>query len=183
MTKIDINDINSELHSEVKVQDYSKKEVIEGVKIVNLNDITDEVGDFCEILRIDSKGELELFPGFKLAQINRTRLLPGSVKAWHLHFKQDELWYVPPLFHLFVGLWDVREKSPTKGATMRIALGDGKSRLLYIPKGVAHGSAVFSTEPVNLYYFVNQQFNIKDPDERRIRWDYLGAEFWTPQRD
>ena len=34
------------------------------------------------------------------------------------------------------------------------------------------------TSPATIVYFVNQQFNPADPDERRLPWDILGADFW-----
>jgi dTDP-4-dehydrorhamnose 3,5-epimerase len=164
-------------------QEYSKSKLIDGVQLVNVKNITGEDGNFSEILRINEKGGLELFPDFKLAQINRTSQMGNTIKAWHVHFYQDEIWYVAPNFHLFVGLWDLRKDSPTCGMTNRISLGANNSQLLYIPRGVAHGSAVISNSSVNLYYFINRQFDINSPDEQRIAWDHLGKEFWEPERD
>lgn len=171
------------LKDKVYAQDYSKKKTIDGVKIVEIKNFISEEGDFSEILRLNASGETEELPGFVLQQINRTKLFPNSVKAWHLHMSQDEVWYIPPSFHLFVGLWDVRKKSESSNVTMRIVLGEGKSQLLYIPRGVAHGCANFSPVSVELMYFMNQKFNIQNPDEKRIHWDTLGTDFWTPQRD
>ncbi len=62
-------------------------------------------------------------------------------------------------------------------------MGGGQSQLLYIPKGVAHGSANFSINPAELLYIVNHQFDKNGPDERRIPWDSLGKNFWTPLKD
>jgi dTDP-4-dehydrorhamnose 3,5-epimerase len=167
----------------VYTQSYAKKQTIEGVKTANLRDINGEDGNFSEIVRLNDQGEIEAFPGFKLAQVNRTTQLAGSIKAWHLHFLQDEIWYVPRPFSIFVGLWDVRADSPTCGMVSRVTLDGSSPQLLYIPKGVAHGSAVFDLTAVNLYYFINQKFNAEEPDEQRIPWDAIGADFWTPQRD
>lgn len=181
--KLTLDDIDEKIKGKVYAQDYSKNASIEGVKTIPLKNYPSEEGDFGEIIRLDSKGELEEIPGFRLAQVNRTHLFPGSIKAWHLHFKQDEIWYLPPNRDLFVGLWDVRRDSPTNGISMRIVMGGGKSELVYIPRGVAHGSANFSLNDANLFYLVNEQFNIKSPDEKRISWDALGADFWKPVRD
>lgn len=178
-----LDDIDEQVRSQVYKQDYSSAAVIDGVKVVDFKHYISDEGDFAEVVRIDDKGELVQVPGFKIAQINRTHIFPGSVKAWHMHFSQDEIWYVPPAFQLFAGLWDVRKNSPTTKKTMRINLGGGNSRLLFIPRGVAHGSMNLSRKPVELFYFVNQQFNPQDPDEKRIHWDAAGREFWTPERD
>src|SRR3990167_3249378 len=180
---LSIKDIDEAVIHDVYIQDYSKKDTIHGVEIFSLKNIIGEEGDFCELVRLDEKGQISQMPGFQIAQVNRTKLNPSSIKAWHLHFKQDELWHVPPSSFLFAGLWDVRKSPPTRGKKMRILLGGGYSQLLFIPKGVAHGSCNFSKEPVELMYFVNKHFNIHDPDEKRIRWDILGADFWTPMKD
>ncbi|MDE2839516.1 MAG: dTDP-4-dehydrorhamnose 3,5-epimerase family protein, partial [Chloroflexota bacterium] len=96
----------------------------------------------------------------------------------HFHFNQEDVWFVPPSQALVVGLWDVREDSPTTGNTMRFVLGRGRSQLLYIPRGVAHGAANLGANDTFLFYFVNQQFDALDPDERRLPYDALGKDFW-----
>lgn len=175
-------DIDEKVKDKVYIQDYSPKPKIEGVKIISLKNFVGEDGDFSELLRIGANGEIAELVDFKIAQINRSRLIPGSIKAWHIHLNQEDVWYLPPSDSLFVGLLDVRQDSSTKGVSMRINLGGGNSTLLYIPRGVAHGMKNNSKKDINLFYFVNQQFNLENPDERRIPWDTLGADFWeTPK--
>lgn len=178
-----IDDIDEQIRAKVYTQDYSRPKEIGGIKIIPLNNYPSEEGDFGEIIRLDSNGELEDISGFKLAQMNRTYLFPGTVKAWHLHLKQDEIWYLPPNQDLFVGLWDVRKNSSSNGTLMRLVMGGGKSELLFIPRGVAHGSANFTLVDANLFYLVNEKFDPKNPDEMRIPWDAAGADFWKPERD
>lgn len=177
-----LDDIDEKLRKKIYSQDYKEKPVIEGVKVVELHPYTTEEGNFGEVLRISYNGEVEGFNGFKIAQINRTMLLPNLIKAWHLHLVHDEIWFTFPNEQVFTGLWDVRKDSKTCGLTMRIVLG-GNNRLLFIPRGVAHGSTNFTEKPVEMFYFVNKQFDRQNPDEKRINWDSLGADFWTPQRD
>lgn len=177
------NDIDEKYRGKVYVQDYSKKSEIEGVEIIKLKSFPGEDGEFAEILRVSENGELEGKSGFKLSQINRVKLFPNAIKAWHLHYDQDEFWYpLPPDFAL-VGLWDLREGSKTKGNTMRIPLGGDEGSLLYIPKGVAHGVKNMTEKTIDIFYFMNEKFNLDKPDERRINWDALGSDFWEPQRD
>ncbi len=178
-----MDDLDDQIRTKIYEQDYSPGTTIADVQIIPLDNHLGEEGDLSEVLKLTDEGEIPQVPGFKLRQINRTRLFPRSIKAWHVHLKQFEMWYVPPFDQLFVGLWDIRKNSKTKGKTMRINLGGGKSSLLFIPKGIAHGSANFSSKPVELYYFINQIFDIKNPDEKRIHWDAIGANFWQPQRD
>lgn len=177
-----IEDIDEKNQKNIYKQNYKPVLSIEGVKIIDLKNIPSEEGDFSEIVRLN-KGKIKQIPDFEVVQMNRTRLFPKSIKGWHLHFKQDFVWYVSPFDHLFVGLWDLRKKSKTNERTMRIILGSGKSQLLFIPKGVAQGTAVFQHRPLDLYVFSNQQFNIKDPDERRLPWDSIGKDFWQPKKD
>lgn len=170
------------IEKKVYLQNYHRKQIIKDVKIITLKNIPGEEGDFGEILRL-KKGFLESVPGFEVVQMNRTNLVPRSIKAWHLHLEQDEIWYVRPSDHVLIGLWDMREDSPTNGITMRHVLGGGASQLIYIPHGVAHGSSVLIERSIELYVFVNRQFDINKPDERRIPWDTLGEDFWSPKRD
>lgn len=178
-----LEDLNKKFRAQIYTQDYSKKTLIDGVKLIDLDVHVGEEGDLSEIIKINSQGEIDAVPGFKIVQINRTKLYPASIKAWHLHLDQDEIWYVIPSNQLFVGLWDLRSRSKTSGQTMRFILGGGKSQLLFIPRAVAHGSANFSKESVELFYFINQKFDETRPDEKRLHWDALGASFWSPSRD
>ncbi len=181
-SKLTLKDIILKYRKKVYDQSYSQFNLLEGVKIVTLKNIPSEEGDFSEVMRF-KKREVELIPGFNVAQINRTLLLPGSIKAWHLHFQQDYVWYISPFSHLVVGLWDLRKRSETKGKTMRMVMGAGKSQLLFIPHGVAQGAMVVSKEPVDLYVFTNLHFDLKNLDEHRLPWDSLGSDFWKPKRD
>lgn len=175
--------LDQKVQAKIYFQKYKPQAFIDKVKIIEIDFKVDEEGDFSEILRINDNNEVEGLPGFKILQANRSRLFPRAVKAWHLHLKQDELWYVVSQDHLLVGLWDIRKKSPTNGKVMRLIMGGGKSQLLFIPKGVAHGSANLIDHPVTMWYFTNQRFNLKNPDEGRISWDAIGADFWKPLRD
>jgi dTDP-4-dehydrorhamnose 3,5-epimerase len=61
---------------------------------------------------------------------------------------------------------------------MRFVMGAGRSQLLAIPPGVAHGCANLGTGASALLYFTDRQFQIEDADEGRLPWDLLGADFW-----
>jgi dTDP-4-dehydrorhamnose 3,5-epimerase len=177
-----LNDILTKLQKEVYVQDYSKKQPIEGVKIVEVRRMAGEDGTFEDLLRLDETGHLELFPEIQVRQINRSKLLPGSIKAWHLHFNQEDVWYIAPEDHMILGLWDTREKSTTKDKTMKVVMGNGTSKLVVVPRGVAHGVVNVASTPGSIFYFVNNQFVLTDADERRLKWDALGASFWEVEK-
>lgn len=173
-------DIDGKYQKRLYIQDYSRKPVIEGVKILELKNFVGEDGDFAELMRLGENGESEQFPGFFLKQISRSKMIPGSVKAWHIHFAQDDIWHVLPENHLLFGLYDIRKNSPTKHKFMRIALGGGKAHLIYIPRGVAHGAVNLSNKEATILYFVNSHFNVENPDEIRLPWDHFGENFWKP---
>lgn len=183
MTEPNLSFVDPSIQPHVYTQSYGPKPEINDVKMIQLRNFLAEEGDFAEILRLTENGEVEGVAGFHVRQVNRSRVTPGAIKAWHVHEKQDELWYVPPRFQLTVGVWDVRAGSSTFGVAKKVVLGGGSSSLLYLPKGVAHGMINHSPIEVDMYYFMNQQFSADQPDERRIHWDHLGAEFWHPERD
>jgi dTDP-4-dehydrorhamnose 3,5-epimerase len=81
-------------------------------------------------------------------------------------------------------LADVRVGSPTEGKLMRFPLGDGNSRLVRIPPGVAHGCRnLRPATPGSIIYFVDVQFSVgEDCDEGRLPWDHFGAEVWDVER-
>jgi len=182
MVDLILSDILTKLQKDIFTQDYSKKTIIEGIQIVEAKRIAGEDGTFEDLLRLNETGHMELFPEIQVRQINRSKLLPGSIKAWHLHFKQEDVWYIAPEDHMILGLWDTRENSSTKGKTMKIVMGNGTSKLVVVPRGVAHGVVNVAKESGSIFYFVNNQYNIADADERRIKWDALGASFWEVEK-
>jgi dTDP-4-dehydrorhamnose 3,5-epimerase len=170
--------IGTEFSGELSVQDYSKKVTIEGVQLINLNLFVDDGGALAEIVRLDEQGHLQILPEFKVRQSTYSQMLPGTIKAFHLHYNQEDVWFVVPTDRLLIGLFDARKDSPTFNKTMRFVLGAGRAQALYIPRGVAHGLANIGTQPANMIYFVNQCFDASNPDEHRLRWDILGEDFW-----
>ncbi len=177
------SDIAPKFRDALTVQDYSPRPTIEGVRFVPLKRFNDDGGSFLELGRL-AEGQLADLPGFAVRQVSYSTMMPGAVKAFHLHFGQNELWFVPPECRLVVGLCDVREKSATSGVSMRFVMGDGNARFVYIPAGVAHGAANLTQSVGQIIYFMDQQFtaDAKLTDEKRLPWDVLGAEFWAMER-
>jgi dTDP-4-dehydrorhamnose 3,5-epimerase len=175
----DLTFIGEVYRHRMTTQLYGPKPRIDGILLRDLEVFSDEGGDFCEITRIGSDGTLAAFPGYRPEQISFSLMLPGTIKAWHLHERQDDLWFVPATDRLLIGLLDVRGDSETFRNSMRLVLGAGKARLLYIPKGVAHGVANSSGIAASILYFTDRAFDAENPDEHRLPHDLLGAEFWT----
>ncbi len=181
MQRLDPTSIGDDYRSQVTVQAYGSGGRIDGVEFIALRHLMDEGGDFMELIRLNEHGALAAKPDMKVTQVNYSRVLPGAIKAFHLHFNQEDVWFVPPTDRLLIGLLDVRAGSPTYQQHMRFILGPGPSRMVYIPRGVAHGAANLWGQPAQIMYFVNQHFSLEEPDERRLPWDVCGADFWTIQ--
>lgn len=144
--------------------------MIEGVKIKKLIVHPDVVekgerikkpGFLMEVLRAD-EGLLK-----KFGQTTFTVAYPGTIKAFHWHKKQDDLWFVASGTALVV-LYDLRKDSPTKGQVQTIEAGENDYKLILIPKGVAHGYKVLKDKPVLLFYHTTEPYNPENPDEERI---------------
>jgi dTDP-4-dehydrorhamnose 3,5-epimerase len=172
------SNILPEYRDTISTQEYSQRTEIEGVRLIDLKLFNDDGGSFVEIARITDGGYLEGLPEFQVRQTSYSLVLPGSVKAFHLHYRQDDVWFVPPNDRLLAGLIDVRAESPTKGVRARLVLGAGRPQLLFIPRGVAHGVANLWATSSSIFYYVSQQFNLSDPDERRLPHDSAGEHFW-----
>jgi dTDP-4-dehydrorhamnose 3,5-epimerase len=167
----------------LSLQDYRARPRIEGVEIVELKRFHDDGGAITELGRLTDGVHAQL-PGFVVRQVNYSEVEPGAIKAFHLHRRQTDVWYVPPGDKVLLVLADARKGSKTEGATMRFVLGDGTSRLVRIPPGVAHGCRNLAAERGRILYFVDVQFSPdpKDCDEGRLPWDHLGAEIWEVVR-
>ena len=170
--------IGAAFRDRVTTQEYSKRTPIEGVQIIDLRLMQDDGGAFAELVRLDDNGRLVAIPEFQVRQSSWSLVLPGAIKAFHLHYNQEDVWFVPPTDRLLIGLIDTRDGSPTCGESMRFVMGAGKAQLLYIPRGVAHGCGNLGNVPTAVIYFVNQHFDITAPDEHRLPWDTLGESFW-----
>jgi dTDP-4-dehydrorhamnose 3,5-epimerase len=147
--------------------------MIDGVKIKNLKirkDIPDtdspdeKQGYLMEVLR-DDDGLL-----LKFGQTTFTVAYPGTIKAFHWHKKQDDLWFFAKGKAMVV-LNDLRDGSPTKGETQMIMADADNPQLILIPHGVAHGYKALGGEPVLLFYHTTESYNAAAPDEERLPYD------------
>jgi dTDP-4-dehydrorhamnose 3,5-epimerase len=165
------------------LQDYTPQAPIAGVELVELRRFVDDGGSFVELARLTA-GVTGALAGFEVRQVNYSEIDPGVIKAFHVHRRQTDVWFVPPDDKMLVVLLDVRQGSPTANALRRLVLGDGACRLVRIPPGVAHGVRNLGPARGRVIYFVDQQFS-PDPregDEGRLPWDFAGAHVWEPTR-
>jgi dTDP-4-dehydrorhamnose 3,5-epimerase len=179
-----VKKLTQQAEDQYRVENYGASAAIEGVELVELRRFNDDAGSFTELARL-SGGVIEGMGGFRLAQINDSLLAPGAIKAFHVHRRQTDVWYVPPQDRVLLVLVDVRDGSPTGNTVVRMLLGDGRSRLVRVPPGVAHGCRNLGPSPARILYFTDVHFS-PDPettDEGRLPWDFVGPEVWEPTRD
>jgi dTDP-4-dehydrorhamnose 3,5-epimerase len=132
---------------------------IDGVVLSELVTHVDERGFFREILR-ETDRHFEHF-----GQWSHSLMYPGVTKAWHIHQRQTDWWYV--IGALKVALYDTRDGSATKGQLMEFLMGDGQPACLKIPPGVAHGC-----KALTLSHILYMTSGVYDPeDEGRIPHD------------
>jgi dTDP-4-dehydrorhamnose 3,5-epimerase len=176
-------DLSPDAKRAFHLQSYTPTPRIEGVELVELRRFADDGGSMTELARL-AGGQPHGFAGFEVRQVNYSEIEPGVIKAFHVHTRQTDVWYVPPGDRVLVILLDVRKASPTEGARMRFLLGAGASRLLRIPPGVAHGCRNLAAAPGRIIYFTDVHFSPEPSmcDEGRLPWDYAGADVWETTR-
>jgi dTDP-4-dehydrorhamnose 3,5-epimerase len=137
--------------------------MIEGVVFKEVVTHTDERGFFREIIRVT-----DVFFREGFGQWSHSLMHPGTAKAWHIHQRQTDWWYVG-LGTLKVALYDTRADSPTAGELMEFLMGDHQpAQVVRIPPGVAHGCKAL-TGPTHLFYVTSHTYDPKD--EGRIPHD------------
>ena len=174
---------NDEAKRAFSLQEYSPAPGIDGVQMVDLKRFHDDGGSLTELGRLQG-GVHAALPGFEVKQVNYSELEPGAIKAFHLHRRQTDVWFVPPADKMLLVLLDVRAESRSRNVHRRLVVGDGTSRLVRIPPGVAHGVKNLAPTRGRIIYFVDTHFS-PDPDqsdEGRLPWDFAGAEIWDVVR-
>ena len=161
------------------LQAYGGASAIEGVRLVELARHADDGGAMTELARL-TDGRAAGLGDFTVRQVNYSEMAPGVIKAFHLHTRQTDVWFVPPSDRMLVLLLDVRKGSRTDGARQRLMLGNGTSRLLVIPPGVAHGVRNLGESPGRIIYFTDLHFSPEPAtcDEGRLPWDFAGKDVW-----
>ena len=143
---------------------------IDGVVIKELVTHADERGFFREVIRETD----DFFDHF--GQWSHALMYPGTAKAWHIHQRQTDWWYV--IGAVKVALYDTREDSPTRGRLMEILMGDGHATCLKIPPGVAHGCRALGLS--HLLYVTSRVYSPEDEgrlphDDPAIGYDWTAG--------
>ena len=147
----------------------AESETIADVYVVDPEGHGDERGRFYETYR------RSWFPlGREMVQGNRSDKGAGAVVGLHYHLHQADYWQCPRGLARVV-LHDLREGSPSDGATQTLEIGEENCRGVFIPPGVAHGFA--SLTPLTITYLVDSYYNPED--ELGVAWDdpVIGADW------
>ncbi len=163
-------------------QAYPAAAEIEGVWLNRLRKNRSDNGSFMEYARF-SGGTVENLPiPFEVRQLSVSRAEAGRVNAFHIHPRdpQNELWTVIE-GQLKVWLVDCRAGSETEGNKRLVILSGEEPVQLHIPAGVAHGYQAGPTGAL-LLYGMDQQFDLENPNEGRLPWDFFGAELWAEDK-
>jgi len=152
---------------------------IAGVQLAPLVIRPDDRGYFEELFRL-GEGLAANLAATKRLQLSASLAYPGTVKAFHYHLQQTDLW--APVTGLFqVALYDLRMASPTFGQSNTIYTGALRPLQILIPPGVGHGYKVLGAESAILVYVTDQFYN--PSDEGRIAWNDPDIHYdWETQR-
>ena len=148
----------------MKIEGVVVKELIVHQDIPDVEESVSKPGFLMEVLR-DDDALLKRF-----GQSTFTVAYKDTIKAFHWHEKQEDLWFVASGTAVIV-LHDLRKHSPSCGVTETVMAGTDDYKLILIPIGVAHGYKVMSEEPVLLFYHTTKSFDSLNPDEKRIAYN------------
>jgi dTDP-4-dehydrorhamnose 3,5-epimerase len=151
-------------------------DLIEGVEIAPVTLWPDDRGYFLECARL-GEGLAGRFA--KRCQFSAALSYPGTIKAFHFHLAQTDLWV--PITGMFqVALADLRGGSRTFGLRNTMYIGTLRPWQILIPPGVAHGYKVVGESAALLAYLTDQFYN--PADEGRIPHDHPGIHYdWETQ--
>ena len=144
--------------------------MIEGVKIIPLQQIPDERGKIMHMLKCTD-------PHFeKFGEIYFSVAYPGVIKGWHIHTKQIQFYAVVSGMIKLV-LYDERKTSKTKGELMELFIGEDNYQLVRIPVGVVNGYKTIGIKPAmvancaTLPHEPNEMLRY-DPLNSHIKYDW-----------
>ena len=163
----------------LKFESYPAAPQIEGVWFQALKKNRSENGAFMEYLRLGEEGVQGLPGQLVPRQISVSWAAPKRINAFHIHVKdeQNEIWCVLS-GQLVIWLVDCREGSPTLGVKRKLVFSGEQPMMVHIPSGVAHGYQA-GEAGATLIYTMDAQFDLADPNEGRLPWNFFGEELWA----
>ena len=146
-----------------------KPTVLEGAYLIDLDKIEDERGFFARAFctkEFSSHGLVEAF-----VQINNSMAkLKGTMRGMHYQLAPHAETKIVRCVRgsVYDVIIDIRENSPSFGQHFGDVLSDENRRMMYVPKGFAHGFVTLE-DHTEVVYFVDEFYA---PDfERGIRWN------------
>ncbi|HET8865349.1 MAG TPA: dTDP-4-dehydrorhamnose 3,5-epimerase [Gracilimonas sp.] len=140
---------------------------IPAVKIIEPRVFEDDRGYFFEAYRKSILADHGIEENF--VQDNVSRSYRNAVRGLHYQIENPQAKLVQCLKGSILDVAvDLRQDSPSFGNYVAIKLSDVSKRMLYIPKGFAHGFSVLSDEAI-VAYKCSDYYNAEG--ERGIRWD------------
>jgi dTDP-4-dehydrorhamnose 3,5-epimerase len=152
-------------------------DLIQGVRVQPYDLWPDDRGYFLEVIRMRQGLAASFAP--ETTQVSAALSYPGTIKAFHFHLYQTDLWV--PMSGVFqVALVDLRPESPTFGLKNTLYVGALKPWQILIPPGVGHGYKLVGESSGVLVYVTNQFYNPKD--EGRIAYNDPSIQYnWETQ--
>ena len=145
-----------------------KRLEIQDVILITPKVFTDGRGFFIETYQKDEFAKAGITGDF--VQQNHSKSIKGVLRG--LHYQKEPYAQAKlvrcikgEIFHVAV---DIRKNSPTFGKYVSVILSEENKKMLYIPRGFAHGFEVISDEAEVIYSVDN--FYSKE-NESGIRWD------------
>jgi len=133
--------------------------LIDGVRIRRATTHADERGTLCEVY--DPRWRFTEEP---LVYVYQVTIRPGQVKGWVLHQNyEDRLFFSQGTVK--VGLYDVRQDSPTRGMVNELFFDPHQRSLLRIPRGVWHAMRNVGSDDAMFINSPTAPYNHQQPDK------------------
>jgi dTDP-4-dehydrorhamnose 3,5-epimerase len=143
--------------------------VLEGIKVIDIVKNPDERGFFAEALRKDWS---ELFGTQQwISQANLSQSYPGIIRAWHRHDRGQIDYFLVLNGSMKIVAYDGDEKSKTCGKMVEVVASEQRLQIIAIPGHYWHGTKTLGITPSLTMYFVNNLYDVKNPDEERRPWN------------
>ena len=127
----------------ISAQAPPRRGTIDGVTVIPLRQIVDERGKVMHMLKATD-------PHFiRFGEIYFSCAWPGTIKAWHIHTSMT-LHNAVISGRAKLVMYDLRERSPTKGVLQEVFFGEDNYVLVQIPPGIANGYKAYGDKLVVL---------------------------------
>lgn len=142
---------------------------LEGAFLIDLEKREDERGFFARLFCSDEFQKLGLDPA--IVQINNSLSAhEGTLRGMHYQTPPYQETKVVRCLSgsLYDVILDLRKDSPTFGCSWGTELSSANRKMIYVPKGFAHGFLTLEPD-TELLYLVSEKY--RPEHERGIRWD------------